>query len=472
MTGKTRNLVISLITLMVIVGAFLFTRLKDKQEVTLPTAAPQAPEILSDFTVTSLRSITVESSDKKMYFYSPDGENWMISDVSDNYRIVKDQLAAEIRTLSKLQSRTVVTGNADEAQLTEYGLNPPEVLITFKDIEGKTLSVEVGKANPSGTSRYSRLSGSPTVVLLPSYAAGAVFKSVEDFRDISLPAVNMEKLSNFEFRHNGTTFKIAPRNVDDNYTSMVSPFDITSPFRNHYALDSQTFQKILGEETPLPSRVKEFLDSEDSENPMFGLDENNADYLKLADEDGNVLNLIIGSEDGQGNRYTRFGDHEDSLFLLSDSNLAVLNTDPFRFMSKFVFLGSIFQVSQVKVERGAETWIMKRTERGEPENTDDDRFIANNLEVPKKEFTSVYQKFISIMYEGEVKESRSLKTPEVRITISNVKSEIEPRVIRYWPYNDTYYQVSIDSNPIEFLVGRYQVEDFIEDLAALSEYGS
>ncbi|RKX90992.1 MAG: hypothetical protein DRZ90_15645, partial [Spirochaetes bacterium] len=216
----------------------------------------------------------------------------------------------------------------------------------------------------------------------------------------------------------------------------------------------------------------EFLDSEDSENPMFGLDENNADYLKLADEDGNILNLIIGSEEGQGYRYTRFGDHDDSLFLLSNSDLAVLNTDPFRFMSKFVFLGSIFQVSQVKVERGAETWIMKRTERGEPENTDDDRFIANNLEVPKKEFTSVYQKFISIMYEGEVEDSTSLKSPEVRITISNVKPEIEPRIIRYWPYDDTYFQVSIDSNPIEFLVGRYQVEDFIEDLAALSEYGS
>jgi len=472
MTRKTRNLVISLLTLMVIAAGFLFTRLKEKPEEAAPAVEAKAPEILSDYTVTNLRSITVVNSDKKMHFFNSDGENWMISDVPDNFRILKDPLAVEIRTLSKLQSRTVISEDTDEARLTEFGLNPPEAMITFKDNDGEILSVEVGKANPSDTGRYSRLSGSQMVVLLPSYAVGAVFSSVEDFRNMNLPAVNMEKLSYFEYRHNGTTFSIIPREGDDDFVAMVGPFDIISPWRNHYALDDQTFQKVLGEETPLPSRVRDFLDSADSENPMFGLDEKSADYLKLADGDGNVLNLIIGTEDGQGNRYVRFGDHEDSLFLLSDSDLAVLNTDPFRFMSKFVFLGSIFQVSQVKVERSTETWIMKRTERGEPEDTDDDRFIVNNLEVPKKEFTSVYQKFISIMYEGEVKENTALKSPEVRITISNVKPEIERRIIRYWPYNDTYYQVSIDSNPIEFLVGRYQVEEFIEDLAALSEYGS
>ncbi len=472
MTRKTINLVVSLITLMVIAAAFLFIRLKEKPEETAPAPAVEEAVILSDFTPGSLRSVTVERSDKKIHFYSSDGDNWMISDVPENFRFSKGRPAGVVRTLSQLQSRNVVTGKADEVRLIEYGLNPPEALITFKDVEGGSLSVEVGRANPSGTGRYSRLSGSQTVVLLPSYTVGAAFKSVEDFRDMSLPAVNMEKLSYFEFRNKGRIFSIVPRDGNDNFTAMVSPFDIISPWRNHYALDDQTFQKVLGEESPLPSRVREFLDSSESENPLFGLENNNADYLKLADEDGNSLNLIIGGEDGQGNRYVRFGDHDDSLFLLSDSDLAVLKTDPFRFMSKFVFLGSIFQVSQVKVERGTETWIMKRTERGEPEDTDDDRFMANNLEVPKKEFTSVYQKFISVMYEGEVVESTALKSPDVRITISHVKPEIEPRIIRYWPYNETYYQVSIDSNPIEFLVGRYQVEEFIEDLAALSEYGS
>jgi hypothetical protein len=33
-----------------------------------------------------------------------------------------------------------------------------------------------------------------------------------------------------------------------------------------------------------------------------------------------------------------------------------------------------------------------------------------------------------------------------------------------------YYLASVDDAPLEFLAGRYQVIDFIEDLAALAEH--
>jgi hypothetical protein len=237
-------------------------------------------------------------------------------------------------------------------------------------------------------------------------------------------------------------------------------------------LSDENFREALGEKTPIPSTVREFLDDADPLNGKYGLDEKTADLLIIRDSEGKSLNLVIGNSDGQGNRYVRFEDFTDSVFLLKDSDLTVIENDPFSFTSKFVFLGSIFKVAQVKVEKDGKTWLMSRTERGEPEDTDDDRFIVNTLEVPKKEFTSVYQKFISIMYEGVAIDAPALKSPEVRITISNVSRDVEPRIIRYWPYDDIYYQVSVDDRPIEFLVGRYQLEDFIEDLSALAEYGS
>ncbi|MCK5736900.1 MAG: DUF4340 domain-containing protein, partial [Spirochaetaceae bacterium] len=425
-----------------------------------------------DFIVRDLRLITVIRSEEKLQFSSSDGEGWQIADVSENFRIEKELFTAAIRSLSKLQSRTIVNEEAGDAQLSEYGLNPPEAVVKFKDREGNSTEVEIGMASPSGSGRYARKSGSKTIVLLPSYAVNTIFNTAADFRDMGLPTVNLEKLTFFEFRNNGKTFRMEPRTGDDHYTAMISPFVVTSPWKNHYALDDQSFHEALTEKTPLPYKVDAFLDNADPQDERFGLDENAADLLLLSDADGNTLNLIIGREDGQGNRYGRFGNYDDSIFLLNNSSLNIIKTDPFRFISKFVFLGSIFQVSQVKVERSGDTWLMKRTERGKPEDTDDDRFIVNNMEVPKKEFTSVYQKFIALMYEGEAVNSAALKTPEVRITISNVDSNIKPKIIRYWPYNDVYFQVSIDDNPIEFIVGRYQLDDFIEDLSALSEYGS
>ena len=472
MIRKTRNLLISLIALTIIAAVFTLLHFREKTGEISEKTEVKAPEILSNYTLADLRSVNIQNPEQDFKFSSSDGENWVISPVPEYFRAVKDRVTSAVRTLSSLQSRTIIAEEADESRLSEYGLIPPEAVITYKDRESGSTTVEIGSTNPSKTGRYARQRGSQTVVLLPSYSVDPVFSSPENFRDMTLPAVNPEKLASFEYRHNGITFSIAPRDAEDDYTAMVSPFVITSPWKNHYDFDADAFQKILSEKTPLPGRVVRYLDGADYRNEAFGLEDTDADFLKIADEDGNLLDLIIGNPDGNGMRYIRYRDHEDSIFLLKDSDVALISTDPFYFVSKFVFLGSIFQVSRIKVERGADTWIMKREERGEPEDTDDDRFFVNTLEVPKKEFTTLYQNFISIMYEGEAVNHRTLKSPEVRISVSSVKPGVEPRIIRYWPYDEIYYQVSIDNNPIEFIVGRYQVESFIENLAALSEYGS
>jgi|GEM_PF-649157 len=476
MTGKSRNLLISLIAVAAAAAAMFLMQIREEPTEDTPAAEVKAPEVLSNFTMTDLRSITikrnVDDSVMTLRFFSSDGENWMIADTTENFRPERDHLAADIQSLSNLQSGTVIAENAGNPRLSEYGLNPPEVLLTFKDREGNSRTVEIGTANPSGTGRYCRLSGADKVVLIPSYKLSAAFNSADDYRDMSLPSVNLDKMSYFEYRYQGRVFRVSPWEQEDKFISMLSPFVITSPWKSEYLLSDEKFRKALGEETPIPSTVREFLDDADPLNGKYGLDEKTADLLIIRDSEGKSLNLVIGSSDGQGNRYVRFGDFTDSVFLLKDSDLAVIESDPFSFTSKFVFLGSIFKVAQVKVEKDGKTWLMSRTERGKPEDTDDDRFIVNTLEVPKKEFTSVYQKFISIMYEGVALDGPALKSPEVRITISNVSRDVEPRIIRYWPYDDVYYQVSVDDRPIEFLVGRYQLEDFIEDLSALAEYGS
>ncbi len=472
MTGKSRNLLISFITLAVIIAVFALVRGREKTEEVAEAPPVSDPEVLSDFNVSDLRSVMVKTADNSLQFYSSDGENWMLADVPEYYRLIKNRVITTIRTLSGLQSRNIISENTGDAELTEYGLNPPQATVTLKDREGNTTIVEFGIPSPSGSGRYARNADSGSIVLIPPYTAGHAFESIESFRDMALPVINMEKLAYLEFRHEGTLFRMEPRVEDDDYITMVSPFAVTSPWKSHYALDDHIFQTAITEESALPTRVGEYLDNANPEDEALGLNEMGADMLYLADLDGNILSLVIGNGDGSGNRYIRFANHDDSVFLLKETDLDFIKTDPFYLISKFVFLGSIFQVSQVKVERDNDIWIMTRIERGEPEDTNDDRFMVNNLEVPKKEFTSVYQKFIGLMWEGTADDDVSLKSPEVRITISSVNPDVKTKIIRYWYYDEVYYQVSVGDNPIEFLVGRYQLDDFIDDLSALSEYGS
>ena len=473
MTRKSRNLVIFLLFLAILAGVLAVTKLVDGSK---PEAAPKditAAEILSDFGPNSLRSIRAAGAEGELHLYSSDGETWFVDETSTAFRPAQDLIRAAVRALSSIRSRDLVTDDAADEDLSAFGLDEPRTVVTLKDNKGASAVIEFGSLNPSGTGRYSRLAGSSTVVIVPSYIANHAFKSSEEFRDMSLPSVKADSLALVSFQKDGVLFRAEPRSGDDPFVTIVSSLEITSPWRGTYPLDDYELQKLLTEETPLPIRVKSWEDSLDAEDEGLGLGpEDNPDFLRFEDTEGHVLHIVIGGEDGQGGRYCRFGDREDALFTLSESDLAIVETDPFALTSRFVFLGSITTVSQVKVERKPNTWVMRREERGEPDDIKDDRFIVNELETAQPAFSSVYQKFISIMWEGVARERLEIGSPEVRITVRHVDDTVEPAVIRFWPYDEVYYITGVGNQPLEFLVGRYQVEDFIEDLAALSEFAS
>lgn len=476
MTGKTRGLLITLVLLCVAVAVLLVMRLPGKVTEEPEAAVTRGPEILSDFDPGDLRSIRAETATGVLVFESPDGRKWRLDGTAEFYRLNSRAAGNALNTFARLQSSNIITENADSENEAEYGLKNPSATVSIGDFEGKTTVLEIGNLNPSGSGRYARVSGSTTIVIIPAVLADYAFKEAADYRDMSLPLVNIEDLRIFEFRKGDLVFRMEPRTVEDPFVSFVSPFLISSPWLGEYPLDDNAFQTAVSEEAPIPLEVRSYLDAADPEDPSLGLDEETADRLYLSDANGAVLDLLLGNEvmngDEKDGRYAKLADRAGAVFTLEETDTAFIDIEPFQLLSKFVFLGSISRVSQVKVEKGREIWIMDRTERGNPDDTKDDRFAVNTLEVAHKEFTSVYQKFISLMWEGIAVEDVNLTSPEVRMTVNNVQPGVEPMIIRYWPYDDVYYQVSIGDGPLEFLVGRYQVEDFLEDLAALSEYGS
>lgn len=472
MTRRSRSLLITLILLASAVGIMMVVRIPERTAADSGTPAVRAPEILSDFDTTDLVSLNIENPGGGFRLYVSDGDGWRIDGTPEFYRLDEAAAVRTINALSRLRSGNIVAENVSVEKVSEYGLEKPAATVTLEDRESDIKVLEFGNLSPSANGRYCRAAGSNVVVLVPSVIADYAFGTADDYRDMKLPSVNLENLAFLEFRNGDVVFRVEPRTEEDPFGTLVSPYNITSPWRSGYALDDYEFQAVLSEETPLPSLVRTYLDNNDPDDPALGLDEETADRLFVSDTAGGILYLIIGEDDGSGGRYVRLGDRPDAVFILDSSDIAFIETDPFRLLSKFVFLGSITKVSQVKVEKGRDVWIMNRFERGDPDDSRDDRFTVNNLEVAHKEFTSVYQKFIALMREGLVTEDVNLDRPDVRITVSGTEAGVDPMIIRYWPYNDVYYQVSINDGPLEFLVGRYQVEDFVEDLAALAEYGS
>jgi hypothetical protein len=210
-TRKIRSLLVTLILLVVVIAAVAILRLGEKAEVLPETAAVRAPEVLSDYSISDLRSLRVLSSDGVLQFYSADGENWLLADVPEFYKLIDSRVQNVIRAFAKLRSSNIIAENAGETQLAEFGLIPPAATVTLRDSDGFSQVLEIGSLNPSGSGRYCRTADSGTVALIPAVIADHAFSSSADYRDMSLPALSMENLSYLESRYGAVIFRMEPK---------------------------------------------------------------------------------------------------------------------------------------------------------------------------------------------------------------------------------------------------------------------
>jgi hypothetical protein len=467
-TKKTKNLVVAAGVLALAVGAFVLTKAMAKDdESDLPT--PVQTFQITTLDATSLRSVRIENPAGGVHVYSPDGENWLVADVSGLFTADVQRIMTTVRKFARLTSRELIAENPVAEDLAQFGLDSPEALVVLRDKDGTETIVEIGDASPSGAGRYVRTSGADRIFLVPNYAAGDAFAVPDDFRDRTLPSILPENLTRLEYRRDGVLFAMEPRTGEHPFINLASDFDVVSPFLGTYPASDYQLQKALGEETPLPSRIDGFRDELDPGDPALGLDAGTADMILAEDADGGVFHLIVGASDGEGGRYAILGDRMGPVFTLPDSDLGFLYADPFRFVEKFLFLGSIEKMSRMVVERGGESWTMTREDRGDPEDMKDDSYEVDGRGVPQREFSQVYQDFIGLMWEGRAEGTPSLGDPEVLITVYHEDAGVDPMVVRFWPYDDVYYLAAAGDAPREFVLGRYQVKKFLENLEALAD---
>ncbi len=469
MTKKTKNLIIAAVALVLAIGAYFITQKAEDKKEDFETS-PAAPMVdITGLDASALRSVRIENSSGGVHIYSPDGNHWLVADVPEYYRSDSDSLKAVAEKFAHLRSRDIIAEHAGGGDLADFGLDVPKALVVLREKDGTETIVEFGKMSPSGAGRYVRPAGADRVFLLPSYQAKDAFSTPDTFRDRTLPAVSPDKLTGFSYRSGGILFALAPREGDHPYIKTAGRFDVVSPYRGRYPAGDYNINKALTQDTPLPSRIGEFIDSGDPNDPSFGLNEKSADRIDAEDSDGNALHLLIGAPTGTGSRYARLTDREGPVFTVENADLTFLNITPFQLTEKFLFLGAIDKVAEVTVNSGGESWLMAREDRGDPESVKDDFFTVNGREVPQKRYSEVYQNFIGLMWEGVADKKTPAGNPEISITVTNTDSSVTPMMINFWPYDEVYYLAAAGDAPREFLLGRYQVARMLESLKKLAE---
>lgn len=143
---------------LVLAGYYAATELRsDTEGAALPPRHAFLPFGSADVT-----AVTVQRGATRVHA-ALDGSRWRV-DEPPGVRVPTDLIAALVEQLTTLPDVETVAENGEGA--AQFGLEPPESLVTFDLRDGRHATVVLGGRNPAQTAAYGRIEGEARIVLL------------------------------------------------------------------------------------------------------------------------------------------------------------------------------------------------------------------------------------------------------------------------------------------------------------------
>lgn len=245
--------------------------------------------------------------------------------------------------------------------------------------------------------------------------------------------------------------------MDFDYWEILNPYDETVTVNTEAMYD--LFDVLCGLDFQAPVAVDAEMDTgiADSQTSITldfvnTLDATQAKQTDYADK---TATIILGSEDGAGNRFAAVQGFEDQIYKLSASTIdSIFGLDPFSYILKIPVLVNIDTVESLEIQAGKKSYEM---------NVDsvNGEYQFGNKDVEKTDFTTIYQEICSIMLEEE--KITKEEEPGLKITFHRNSEEYPEIQVAYYSYDDTYDLLEVNGNSY-FLVNAEEVDNLVSSI--------
>lgn len=471
LTPKIRNLfiAISVLAILIIVG-FLTGNIGKE----IPVVADEDVSETDDFPTplialnfADLRRLEIRNAKDEFTLSSEDGDMWIVEELSPFIKLKDTQKLFLLLDLSTLNGRLI---QSDAVNLAEFGLDVPSAEFRISNSANSIFTLEVGNENPDGDAFYVKFQGENTVYLAPRKNIEKVFWNLNDIRETALPALKAEEISSMTLRSGGMTFKAVPSlGEQDSYRSITSSMEIVSPWKTRELISTDALNQLFENSAP-PDIIAKFPQDHTLEAADVGINAQ-SDLIEFNTSEEKSYRLEIGDDAGEGYRYARESADPQSIFLVEKSRLGMLDAKPMDLTAKHVFLAHIDRVRRVSVRSEEGEYLLEISREDEQEQDhehDVPVYSINSSTVPEKDFKKAYQDVIGLLREGVAQDPPDSLIPEVEIIFSHADAEVADKSVKFLPYNRNFYAISISGEPIQFIIGRFQVNRMLENLAAMT----
>jgi hypothetical protein len=197
---------------------------------------------LVDAELEDVERVTVDLADTDPYVLVPaeEDDGWQLADPSSlpetGFRFDERAARTLVSSLVNLRAAEIIEPPEDPSELGLEG-NPDRLIVTSGDT---TTTVRLG-ATSDDDQVYAAVEGRDAVLLLRSYQARNLRKTVPDLRDMRLLAYDPEQVTGLSITHDGQTLRVV-RSDDGAWT--IDP-DGAQPPEEGFELDPQAVERLV-----------------------------------------------------------------------------------------------------------------------------------------------------------------------------------------------------------------------------------
>ncbi|MFV0504592.1 MAG: DUF4340 domain-containing protein [Lachnospirales bacterium] len=395
-----------------------------------------------------------------------DSENWSLNgtDVPLN-----DEISSFAHGATTIISNDVIK----DANPEDYGIDKKTYgEVIYKD--GTKNKIYIGNPTPDKYYYYAQLDGDPNIYFLSRVTAERYSYRLNDFivKDLGKPTeeayASIDKFSvtypegdNFVVASEGTSEEA--KEQFETYGSLV--LNMVEPIKGRSVYFEKVIENII---TPMPSEFGNLVEANPTDLSLYGLDTPSATInFHYLDATENTIQIGKILESGKGYYATKKG--VNAVFELSGIE-AFFNINALSYIDRFVNLENIVDVESVIVTTSTTSYNLKMNHSIEGEGEDAKDIMAptlNNVDVDEDKFKDLYQVLIALSIDGVVEELKPEYLGDSQLTVTYNLLDGTTTSTNYLPYSDTFYGVSQNGEPVQFISNIQDVNFLLEQLEKL-----
>jgi hypothetical protein len=432
-----------------------------------PRLAPIAPQTSEDdqrvqitrADIEDIQTMELQSESRSLRFYR-DGQQWRVEH-PDGIRLDPSLMQDLAFTFGRLYAEKVI--DRHPADRRQFGLDPPRGIgrATLKD--GTVIELHLGDETPARNTWYLMVRGDPAVYAVWANHAMHLGYSLEDVRQRALARIEKREIGRLKILRAGNlVLDVVETSAElrERYPYLQSRYALLRSGRPPRAVDPKELLKSLGG-FPAQLKIARFVDDHPQSLTRYGLDRPRLELL-IRDRD-NSLHLLFGADADESLVYTQTAGQK-SVFALRKDELDVLQATSFQLMEKLAFIVPIGLVDRIRLEYDNMAYgfdLIRLGQGQEPPVI----YLMDGTQVEEKHFKRLYQSFIGLTVEGQLREPVTGK-PEVELIYTLNGGKLQAVRLSFLPYNQDFYALLFNGAG-EFLISRQQLLSMLREVQSL-----